>query len=98
MILSILAICRGEQMNSDVWSKLDRMQRLTSLLTGILTDSMSFILRLGWMLGGFIFAVGTICYLSGIDELNGKKMLFSGFLLFMIFLYLDKGVWIDLFK
>ncbi|MCK5587367.1 MAG: hypothetical protein KAI34_01410 [Candidatus Lokiarchaeota archaeon] len=51
-------------MNSDVWSKLDRMQRLPSLLTGILTDSKSFILRLGWMLGGFIFAVGAICCLS----------------------------------
>ncbi len=85
-------------MNREVWSKLDRLQNLPSLLTGVLTDSMIFILRLGWMIGGFVFAVGAICYLSGIDELHGKKMLFSGFLLFMIFLYLDKGVWICLFQ
>lgn len=85
-------------MTSDLWSRLDRMQNLPTLLTSTLTDTMIIILRLGWMIGGFIFAVGTISFLSGIDERNGKRMIVSGFLLFMIFLYLDTGLWIALFE
>jgi hypothetical protein len=76
--------------NNDLWSKLDRMQELPSLLTGSLKNSMIFIFRLGWMVGGIVFAVGTISFLSGIDVHNGKRMIFRGFLLFRIFLYLGE--------
>ena len=85
------------QIESDPWEKLDRLQRLPTLLTDTLTNTMAFVFRIGWMVGGFVFAIGLICYMSGIDERNGKKMIFGGFLLFMLFLYLDTGVWISLF-
>ena len=63
--------------NEDPWSKLDRLQSLPNLLADTLTDTMIFIFRLGWMIGGFVFAIGLICYMSGIDERNGKKMIFG---------------------
>ncbi|MFX1520339.1 MAG: hypothetical protein ACFFCD_10510 [Promethearchaeota archaeon] len=81
----------------DPWAKLDRLQSLPALLTDALTDTMIFIFRLGWMVGGFVFAIGLIIYMSGIDVRNGKKMIFGGFLLFMLFLYLDTGIWISIF-
>lgn len=86
-----------QENGTDAWETLERIRNFPFLLENVLTGAMAAVFRLGWIIGAICLLVGMILYLSGWDEHKGKRLIFGGFFLFFIFLYLDLGYVVDIF-
>lgn len=86
-----------QENGNGAWDTLERIRNFPFALENFLTGAMALVFRLGWIIGAICLLVGMILYLSGWDEYKGKRLIFGGFFLFFVFLYLDLGYVVDIF-